>query len=561
MKILTHSVVILAAGALGLSLGFAFRPKPEPPATASKPVASRTLMPGLTKEPYGVAPPRPNDDSPLATELERDLVKATGVTRWLLWSEAVEKAMPSDFPRLATLAKNDPAALQFVAARWVEIAPRHLFDTLMAAGRADLALPVQPLARVLFDEWPKTDPEGAIAALDEVGTQGTRRAWRMDVATTVINQDIERGLRLFDQWHIENYMPFYDEHGPVPKWAAANPRHAAEVALQYPFSYLSQGVVKAIGEEWAKIDPVAALQFAGGATGQSGALLGTSALKSWAERDPKEAANWLAGADDTTRNRLSPGFVEAWAKSDTASALAWCEQTLSGSSLTRAVGATVQGADVKQVATTAALIAAMEPSPARAEGALAVARQWFPTLGGMAGPSGAQTVAPETVAWLQSLDPLSVKRVLDEETWSWATSDPNSMANFLLKTSNDTIGAWPDTCLARQMARRDPLHALDWAAQLPGNRGASAGGEAYAEWRSSQPEAAAQWLNGLAPDDPRRESFFQTAIRQLAYNPQAPEQLAALSSQERVAARTVIESMTGLEPDRRARLLAGLTSP
>jgi len=179
-----------------------------------------------------------NDDSPLATKLERDLAKATGVTRWLLWLEAVEKAQPADFPRLARLAQNDSAALQFVAARWAQIAPRHFFDALVAATKGGRGLPVQPLARVLFQEWPKSDPEGAKAALSEPNNTGMRHAWQMDVATTVINNNVERGLRLFAEWHIENYMPFYDERGPVPKWAAADPRHAAEVALQYPSSYL-----------------------------------------------------------------------------------------------------------------------------------------------------------------------------------------------------------------------------------------------------------------------------------------------------------------------------------
>ena len=501
-----------------------------------------------------------NDDSPLATKLERDLAKATGVTRWLLWLEAVEKAQPADFPRLARLAQNDSAALQFVAARWAQIAPRHFFDALVAATKGGRGLPVQPLARVLFQEWPKSDPEGAIAALSEPNNTGMRHAWQMDVATTVINNNVERGLRLFAEWHIENYMPFYDERGPVPKWAAADPRHAAEYALQYPSSYLSQGVIKVIGEEWAKTDPAAALQFAGSNGGELGSILGTAALKSWAERNLNEAADWLAAADDPVRNRLSPGFVEAWAKKDAAGALAWSEENLSGSSLGRAVPAVVEGAGVKQVAATAALIAGMEPSPARAEGALAVARQWFPMLGGMAGPSGAQTVGPQTVAWLQSLDPLSIKRVLDEETWSWATSDPNSMADFLLTMTNAAIGTWPETCLARQMATRNPAEALDWAGRLPGNRAVASGGEAYAVWRSAQPEAATQWLNALPPDDPRRQPFFESAIRLLAYNPQAPDQLAAMTQQERAIARTVIEGMTSLDAERRTRLLAGLTS-
>src|SRR5205807_1962552 len=133
--------------------------------------------------------------------------------------------------------------------------------------------------------------------------------------------------------------------------------------------------------------------------------------------------------------------------------------------------------------------------------------------------------------------------------WSWATSDPSSMAAFLLTASNEAVGDWPEKCLARQMARRNPAEALDWANRLPVSRGLTAGAEAYAEWRSSQPEAATQWLNGLRADDARREPFFQSAIRQLAYDPLALEQLAAMTAQERAAARCVIEGMTSLPED------------
>jgi hypothetical protein len=562
MKIAFNVIVILAGAGLGLATGYALRFRHA--ATLPTPAVAERMTPADRQVPLqrnsGAQEAAPGDDSPLATRLERDLAKAKGITRWLLWSEAVEKAQPADFSPLVRLGRNNPAVLQLIAARWAEIAPRHLFDTLVAASKGSSAFPLHELARVLFQEWPKRDPESAIAALNEPVTSGMQRAWRMDVATTVINNDIERGLRLFAEWHIENYLPFYDERGPVPKWVVADPRHAAEVALQQPASYLLRTVEKVIGEEWAKTDPAAALKFAAGAGGQFGSTMGTAALKGWAERDLNEAADWLAASEDSVRNRLGPGFVEAWAKKDAAGALGWCEENLSGSSLSRAATALIQGAGVKQVASSAALVAAMEPSPARAEAAAAVAQQWFPMLGGMAGPSGEQTVGPQTVAWLRGLDPISIKRVLDDQTWSWATSDPGSMADFLLTMTNFPLDPWTDTCLARQMAQKTPTEALAWAAQLPGNRAIVAGGEAYAVWRSAQPEAATQWLNNLPADDPRSEPFFQSAIRLLAYNPQAPELLAGMTPQERGAARTVIENMTSLAADQRARLLAGLSS-
>jgi hypothetical protein len=63
-----------------------------------------------------------------------------------------------------------------------------------------------------------------------------------------------------------------------------------------------------------------------------------------------------------------------------------------------------------------------------------------------------------------------------------------------------------------------------------------------------------KWLNELSTNDARREPFFQSVVRDLAYHPQAAEQLAAMTAPDRAAARSVIESMP-LPEDRRTRLL------
>jgi hypothetical protein len=60
-----------------------------------------------------------------------------------------------------------------------------------------------------------------------------------------------------------------------------------------------------------------------------------------------------------------------------------------------------------------------------------------------------------------------------------------------------------------------------------------------------------KWFNELASDDPRREPFFQNAIRDLACHPQAAEELAAMSEPERAAARNVLEKMASLPAERR----------
>jgi hypothetical protein len=113
--------------------------------------------------------------------------------------------------------------------------------------------------------------------------------------------------------------------------------------------------------------------------------------------------------------------------------------------------------------------------------------------------------------------------------------------------------------LARQMARKDPQQAIQWAATLPPDRGLSAGAGAFSEWRISQPDDASKWLDNLPAGDPRREPFFENAVRALAWDPQTDVQFAAMNATDRAAALKIVETMK-LPADRRANLLSKLAA-
>src|SRR5262245_6957829 len=162
MKIALNLLLLLVAASLGLTLGLALRGRVVSRDTARRnetsisSEAAQTKSPGSSRRSNRVGA---SDDSPLATKLEHDLSISKGVTHWLLWLQALEKAHPSDFPRLARLAQGKPAAIRFLAARWVEIAPRHLYDALVAAVKNGGSFPVRELSDALFDQWPKKNPE------------------------------------------------------------------------------------------------------------------------------------------------------------------------------------------------------------------------------------------------------------------------------------------------------------------------------------------------------------------------------------------------------------------
>src|SRR5262249_17523705 len=107
-----RALLILVAAGLGLAIGGAWRgrrdqePSVESRETTTSNTSARLSRPGTAGD---RADSKAKDDSPLATQLERSLSISSGVTRWLYWLEAIEKAAVSDFPRLAMLAKSDPA--------------------------------------------------------------------------------------------------------------------------------------------------------------------------------------------------------------------------------------------------------------------------------------------------------------------------------------------------------------------------------------------------------------------------------------------------------------------
>jgi hypothetical protein len=480
-------------------------------------------------------------------QLERDLATSSGVAQWLYWMEVIEKATVNDLPRLASIAGNNQPAVRLVAARWMELNPRHFFDFLVRAGESGGFAPGQ-FENTLLSEWSKTNPEALIKALDEAPPFGTRDRWRTTVAGNVIGQNPELGLKLMAQWHIENFSP---NMGGVAKWAARDPRHAAEFVLSTPLHTASREVMKTVGSEWAKTNPGAALEFSASKRGEFSSILAASALKTWAERDLKEATEWLASADRSTRNRLSPAVVEVWAEKDAAGALLWSEANLTGSSLNEAASGVLRGAAEKDVAAAARLVAVMQPSSARTAGAVAVAEKWLPDLDSESAPKAA------AVQWLRALDPESIRKVLERYYGQWAQSEPRSFADFLKSTTVEHIASHIYESVARNYARQEPRKAIEWASSTPDYARAETGGQAFAEWRRAQPEEAMDWWNHLPAGDPRRKSFLESAVRSVAWDPSATDQFAALAALDPTAARGVLDKMS-LSPERRSALMQAI---
>ncbi len=549
MKPVSRILVLLVAAVAGLGIGFAWRgnrPAAHDTNEASSEAASNNPS---SKNQAHSRPPTP-DNSPLATQLAKNLAMSSGVTRWLYWLEAIEKASPSDFPRLAELARKNPAAMRFLAARWAAIAPRQMFDYLAHLSRGDRDFPWD-LKDTLLREWMKTDREGVIAALSERPGVPGKQGWQYSVAEQVFATNPERGLKLLQEWSIYSYIP---RMKGVAAWAAQDPAHAAQFALDHPASFVSNEVMDTIGKEWSKTDPAAALVFATKNPDALSTRLANQTMTLWASKDLDAAGAWLANADPSVRDRLTPALMEAWAKQDSSGAIAWCEENLAGDTLKQSVAGVLKGAADKDVSTAAQLITGMDPSPERAAGAAEVAKKWFPSWNSSSPPK------PEALQWVGSLDNNSINSVLDAVRSQWTSADPQSMADFLTAHGNNYTEPWAYSAVARELVRKNPQAALDWASQQAPDRALQAGSDAFADWSSAQSDAALTWLNNLPANDPRRQPFIKSALRSFAWDRNSIAQFTTLSAADPALATQVVKDMR-LSPDRQTELLAAIKKP
>ncbi len=490
--------------------------------------------------------------SELVEQLQADLSLSHGVTRWLHWMTAVEKAGVSDFPHLARLAKELPGGLNMLAALWIERDPQSLFAACRQGGEG---FPANELAQLLFQTWPKDDPDAVLAALQE--HRNLADGWQLTALNTLFQNRPEQALIAMHRLGIDSYGPNMDD---IAKWAEADPRHAAEVALAHPAGHATEMVLEAIAKEWTKSDPAAALAFATSLPDGTGGALANQVLRHWVEKDLGRASEWFATVEERTREKLLPAFVEAWGKTDPALALQWCLAHTAGALQGDVVQSLVKGALERNPATAAALVAGMEASSLRTKAAVAFAREavnkgWFPRFISQ----GQQPQAkPEAKAWLEQLDPEARKEVLKQVSWSWSSSAPRDFAAFLQSEAGRDAPPEVLAAAAHGLVRENPSEALEWAGHVPEALRRDTLSSTFQQWTRAQPDAAMTWLRQLPADDARRETFYLGAVKHAI--PSAAFQNGPITSLDPIdQARQHLAHLLATDPAAARRTLATLS--
>ncbi|MFN0128510.1 MAG: hypothetical protein ACKV19_17695 [Verrucomicrobiales bacterium] len=555
-------VLIGASALLGLAAGIGFRAWRQPYGADTNSDPPSRVVPSIPDAPPKLPLAR---SSALIDQTQANLSLTDGVTRWLHWMTAVEKAGPADFPGLARLAHGLPGALKMLAARWIDRDPRGMFDACRQGGAG---FPSNELAQLLFETWPKNDPDAVLAALQE--HRNLSNGWQLTALNTLFQSRPEQALIAMSQLGIDSYGPNMEG---IAGWAAANPRHAAVIALAHPAGYASRLVLETVGKEWAKIDPAAALAFAMEQKTYPADDLANHVLRQWVEKNLDKASEWFAAADERSKEKLLPAFIEAWGKSDASHALHWCLENTAGSRQADVVQSLVKGVLARDVAAAASLVAGMDASPSRTKAAAAFAREavsngWFP---GRIATNAPRSAKPEAVAWLNELDHESRKEVLAQISWSWSEGAPRDFAAFLQSEAGKDAPPHVFAAASRALVRENPEEAMAWATQAPEALRAQTLTETFQHWTRSQPEAALTWLHNVPAQDPRRETFYLGAVESLvphsAFNSpsaavqEAPDELKRRLARELAtnpaSARQTLEQMT-LTSTERHKLVQGL---
>ena len=486
---------------------------------------------------------------PIDPVLAEGLRVETGAKRWLLLLAATEEAKPSDMPGLILAAGKDSAAVRMLGARWAEMDPKHMFQSLYAEyllpTDAPGSLPERwALTDVLLEHWTKLDPAAVRKALNEVPNFSGRDNLRMTVVNHLMKNDVEMGMLAMQEWNIRHYIP---DMKKVAEWALKDPARAAETVAKFGQEHAGREALKQVGKAWAQRDPEAGLRFAATLRAEARSALGAELVTQWAERDLTRAAEFVANQKDVSfRSALAQGLATAWGKKDPAAALAWAEENLQGQARTEVIGGLVKAAAEKDITAAAELVAAMEPGAAQNRACASIFEAWF--------KKGSEH-RNAAIEWLAGVGDSSARQAAMERVqWDWFWREPDAVRAFVNGPHGHLASDSIIQQVARAEARKNPEAALEWAKSLGTERAADARFAVFEGWLSSRPEAAGDYVRKMPAGEERTR-----AIRMVAGNLiwQSTQQAAAwyhsLSSADQEMARQIYDGAT-LTPDKRKEL-------
>jgi hypothetical protein len=497
--------------------------------------------------------------SPLPRTVDPALVTAVktepGAKRWLRLVAASEHATAAEMPALIRLAGEDSAAVRMLAARWAELDPHHMFQSLYAEmllpEGSPNALPERwALQESLFETWIKKDATAVIKALNEIPNFSGRENLRMTVVNQLMKADVAKGLQAMQAWQVNNYLPDLKELG---KWAAKDPRAVTDALVKMGSERMGEYGLQEVGKAWAATAPEEALRYAAGLRGSFRATLAKEVIGGWAERDLPAAIAFATSQENAAyRGVLGQSLVGAWGKTDPAAALDWSQENLRGPARTEAIGELVKAAATKDISKAADLVAGMDAGPSQTRASSALFETWFDK----------KDQRGAALDWLASLpDPAVRNAAFERVQWNWNWQDPDGVRDFLASANGKFAPDSMVSQVARNQAAKNPETAMAWAAKLSPEQATAARSTVLDSWLNSRPDGAMDYVRKL-PAGTERETAVRSVTGNLAYQDvtRAAAWYHSLPETEQRAAKTIFDQ-TGLSTEQRAKLDAAMKKP
>ncbi len=203
---------------------------------------------------------------------------------------------------------------------------------------------------LLFSRWGEEAPREALAYTDTMGMGGRF------VKPTIIQSWAGESPEDAAQYYIENTAEFGNRG-----WGGRRGRGGGPAA--------------GIAKEWARVDPVAALQWSKGLTGDDVSSSVSGVFQQVAADDPARAAQMLAQEGEIEgRTGAVSSIAESWGKTDPDAAELWT-QSLSGDEKNEAVQSMIRGLAAVDVESAAEKSLAMSEGDTRDNSIIEVADQ------------------------------------------------------------------------------------------------------------------------------------------------------------------------------------------
>lgn len=213
---------------------------------------------------------------------------------------------------------------------------------------------------------------------------------------------------------------------------------------------------------WAKLDPVAAIQFAGLRRDLHGRdAFATELLIAWMAGKPGAAMTWVTTMHDSElRSQLLPAVISLMAQENPSEALRLATE-LGGHHRERALGALFAEWAENDIQAAAAAAHGMTSPSDRATALHHVATQWADR-----DPAAAMKWIRTTMTYDGKSDVDFAKTALGLVLAKWAAKSPEEAAQFALASAHGVSRTHMLATAAEQWAGQDPAAALKWAAAL-----------------------------------------------------------------------------------------------